>query len=57
MNTLTADDKYSYRNSKNFPQPIQMQLSKNLKTFSQHSATLLKSTSNVKHFLKKRLPS
>ena len=50
MNTLTADDKYSYRNSKNFPQPIQMQLSKNLKTFSQHSATLLKSTSNVKHF-------
>ena len=30
---MTANDKYSLRNSKNLPQPIQMQLSRKLKIF------------------------
>ena len=28
VNTMTADDKYSFRDSENLPQPIQMQLFK-----------------------------
>ena len=28
VNTLTADDKYSVRNSENLPEPIQISLSK-----------------------------
>ena len=28
VNTLTANDKYSFPNSENMPQPIQMQFSK-----------------------------
>ena len=47
---MTADDKYSLRNSENLREPIQMQLSKNLKTFSQHFARFVQSTSNFKHF-------
>ena len=35
INTLTEDDKYFLRNSENLPQPIQMQISKKQKTFSQ----------------------
>ena len=35
INTLTADAKYSPRNSENLPQPIQMQLSEKQITFSQ----------------------
>ena len=31
VNTMTADDKYSPRNSQSFPQPIQMELSKKQK--------------------------
>ena len=45
---------FSLRNSENLRQPIQMQLSKILKTFSQHFAELLQSTSNFKH-LKKQM--
>ena len=30
---MTANDKYSLRNSKNLPKPIQMQLSRKLKIF------------------------
>ena len=33
VNTLTADDKYSLRNRKNLPQPIQLQLSRKRKFF------------------------
>ena len=47
---MTADDKYSLRNSENLREPIQMQLYKILKTFSQHFAQLVQSTSNFKHF-------
>ena len=35
FNLLTADDKYSLRNSSNFSQPIQMQLSQKEKKFCQ----------------------
>ena len=38
VNTLTAEDKYSACNGENLPQPIQMQLSKKQKTFSQFFA-------------------
>ena len=47
---MGADDKYSVRNSENFREPIQMQLSKNLKTFAQHFAQFVQSTSNFRHF-------
>ena len=50
VNILTADGKYSLRNSKNIPQPIQMQLSKKHKNFSQTFAKFLKFTSNFEHF-------
>ena len=36
VNTLPADDKHSIRNSENFLQPIQRQLSKILKIFLKH---------------------
>ena len=49
---LTADDKNSLRESENLPEPIQMQLSKKLKTVSQHFAQFVQSTSNFKHFEK-----
>ena len=49
VNILTPDDKYSLSKislskSDCLTQPIQMQLSKNLKTFSQFLATFLEST-------------
>ena len=50
VNTLTANDKYSLRDSQNLPQPIQMQLSKKQKRLSKFFATFLKSKSNVQHF-------
>ena len=52
---MTADDKCTLRNSGNLREPIQMQLSKILKTFSQHFAQFEQSTSNFKHFEKKML--
>ena len=52
LKTLSADGKYSLRNSGNLLQPIQMILSKNLTTFSQYFAKFLESTSNFKHFEK-----
>ena len=55
VNTSTADEKYSPRNSENLPQPIQMQLSKKLKRFSRVFAAFRKFTSN-KYFLKKGGP-
>ena len=53
---MTADDKYSARNSEHLREPMQMQLCKILKTFSQHFAELVESTSNFKHFEKKDNP-
>ena len=50
---MTADDKYSVRNSENLREPIQIQLYKILKTFSQHFAQIVQSTSNFEHFEKK----
>ena len=50
---MTADDKYSVRNSENLREPIQIQLYKTLKTFSQHFAQIVQSTSNFEHFEKK----
>ena len=47
---MTADDKYSLRNSATLPQPIEMQLSKNLKTFSQPLTQFQQSTSKFKYF-------
>ena len=49
---MTADDKYSLLNSENLRKPFQMQLSKNLNTFSQNFAKFLESTSNFKHLEK-----
>ena len=43
---MTADHKYFLRNIENLRQPIQMQLSKNLKTFSHYIAQFQESTSN-----------
>ena len=48
--TLSADDKYSLLNTDNFTQPIEMQLSKKKKTFSQFFAVFLKSSLNFEHF-------
>ena len=56
VNTSNADDKYSLRNRKKLPQPIQLQLSKEQKIFSQFFAAFQKSASNVKHFEKKDNP-
>ena len=48
--TSNADDKYSLRNRKKLPQPIQLQLSKKQKNFSQFFSAYLKSISNIEHF-------
>ena len=53
MKTLTADDKYSLRNSEKLWEPTQMQLSEILQTFSQHIAQLVQSTSDFHHFEEK----
>ena len=50
LNTLTSDDKYSLLNSDNLTQPIQMQLSKKQKTFSEFFSAFLKTISNFEHF-------
>ena len=42
----TPDDKYSVRKRDNLPQPIQTQLPKNVKTFSEYLAQFLESKSN-----------
>ena len=55
VNKLTADDKYFLHNSENLCQPIQMQLSKKEKKFSESFASFLKPTSNFEHFQKQNL--
>ena len=50
INTLSADGKYSLFNRTSLTQPIQMQLSRKKKTFSQFFSAFLKSSLNFKHF-------
>ena len=49
-NTLSADGKYSLLNRDNLTQPIQMQLSKKQKTFSEFFSAFLKSSLNFENF-------
>ena len=56
INTLSADGKYSLFNRDNLTQPIQMQLSRKEKTFSDFFSSFLKSGLNFEHFLKKGDP-
>ena len=53
-NRLSADGKYSLFNRDNLTQPIQMQLSRKQKTFSEFFSAFLKSSLNFEHFQKKR---
>ena len=50
VNTLTADDKYSCRNTQNFLQQLQTLLSEKRKTFSGFFIVFLKCTWNLEHF-------
>ena len=52
-NRLSADGKYSLFNRDNLTQPIQMQLSRKQKTFSEFFCAFLKSSLNFEHFQKK----
>ena len=52
-NTLSSDGKYSLLNRDNLTQPIQMQVSRKEKTFSQFFSPFLKSTLNFEHFQRK----
>ena len=52
-NTLSADGKYSLLNTDTLTQPIQMQLSRKQKTFSDIFSAFLKCSLNFEHFLKK----
>ena len=47
---MTVDDKHYLLNRDNLTEPIQMQLSKKQKTFSEISLAFLNSLSNFKHF-------
>ena len=52
-NTLSADGKYSLLNRDNLTQPIQIQLSRKQKTFSEFFAPFLKFSWNFEYFQKK----
>ena len=52
-NTLSADDKYSFRNMQNFPQQLQTLLSEKRKTFSGFFIEILKCAWNLQYFEKK----
>ena len=54
VNTLTAHDKYSIRNTENLSQPIQIQLSKKQNIFLHYLLEFLKFPSNFEYFEKKR---
>ena len=56
VNTLTADDKYSFLNRNNLKQPIRTPLSKKHTAFSQFFLAFLKSTLNFEPFQKKDDP-
>ena len=51
--TWTANEKYSLRNSQNLPFPIQRQLSKKRKTFSQFFTVFVTFTLGFQYFEKK----
>ena len=55
-NRLSADGKYSLFNRDNLTQPIQMQVSRKQKTFSEFFSAFLKSSLNFEYFLKKDDP-
>ena len=55
-NRLSADGKYSLLNRDNLMQPIQMQLYRKQKTFSDFFSAFLKSSLNFEHFFKKDDP-
>ena len=56
VNTLSADDKYSFLNRDNLTQPIQMQFSQKVKTFYPFLFPFLKSSLNFEHFQAKGNP-
>ena len=56
FNILRVDDKHYLLNRDNLTKPIQMELSKKQKTFSQISFTFLNSVLNLKHLPKKHDP-
>ena len=56
VNTLTVDEKHYLLNRDNLKEPIQMQLSKQQKIFSEISFGFLNSLLNFKHFLQKDDP-
>ena len=51
-NTLTANDKYPFRDLENLLSPSQLQLSLQPKSLSDFFVPFLESTSNFKHFEK-----
>ena len=53
VKTLTADGKYLVQDCENFQLPIQMQLSKKEKTFSQFFDPFVEYTTNLKDFERK----
>ena len=53
VNTLTADENYPFRDSKDLQFHIQTQISLKKKTFSQFFAPFMESSSNSKHSRKK----
>ena len=54
-NTLSADGKYSLLNRDNLTQPIQMQLSRKQKTFSEFFSAFLKASLNFNIFKEKEM--
>ena len=52
-NTLSADGKYSVFNRDNLTQPIQTEISRKQKTFSELFSAFSKSSLNFEHFQKK----
>ena len=54
-NKLSADGKYSLLNRDNLTQPIQMQVSRKEKTFSEFFSAFLKSNLNIEHFQEKKM--
>ena len=53
VNTLTSDDQYSHSSRENLLQPIQIQLSKKQKKFSEFFTKFLKFTRNSQNLEKK----
>ena len=51
-NTLTADDKYSFRNMQNFLQQLQTLLSEKRKAYFEFFIEILKYSWNLEHFEK-----